>query len=131
MVQWLRLHASSAEGEGSIPTQGTKIPHDLGNSQKKKYAPQTRAVPDEACLSLPPIPYNAPTICNSAPEHPLHPSPHLHRATPGSDPHRPSLTPGRRAAPGGASSGSGPVTKCHVPTASPNPIRPKLLTTIW
>ena len=25
-VQWLRLHASSAEGAGSIPGQGTKIP---------------------------------------------------------------------------------------------------------
>ena len=26
VVQWLRLHASSAEGAGSIPGQGTKIP---------------------------------------------------------------------------------------------------------
>ena len=30
----------------------------------------------------------------------------------------PSLTPGRRATPGGASSGPGPVTKFYVPTAS-------------
>ena len=27
VVQWLRLHASSAGGLGSIPGQGTKIPH--------------------------------------------------------------------------------------------------------
>ena len=26
-VWWLRLHASSAEGAGSIPHQGTKTPH--------------------------------------------------------------------------------------------------------
>ena len=27
VVQWLRLHASNAEGAGLIPHQGTKIPH--------------------------------------------------------------------------------------------------------
>ena len=27
MVQWLRLCASNAKGMGSIPVQGTKIPH--------------------------------------------------------------------------------------------------------
>ena len=27
MVQWLRIHVSSAEGAGSIPGWGTKIPH--------------------------------------------------------------------------------------------------------
>ena len=27
MVQWLRFHASSAEGSGLIPGQGTKMPH--------------------------------------------------------------------------------------------------------
>ena len=27
VVQWLRLHASSAGGAGSIPGWGTKIPH--------------------------------------------------------------------------------------------------------
>ena len=27
MVQWLRLRATTAGGEGSIPGQGTKIPH--------------------------------------------------------------------------------------------------------
>ena len=26
VVQWLRLHALTAEGRGSIPGQGTKIP---------------------------------------------------------------------------------------------------------
>ena len=34
VVQWLRLHASIARGEGSIPGPGTKIPHTLGHSQK-------------------------------------------------------------------------------------------------
>ena len=29
-VQWLRLHASSARGTGSICGQGTKIPHATG-----------------------------------------------------------------------------------------------------
>ena len=33
-VQWLRLHASYAEGAGSILSQGTKIPY--GTRQKKK-----------------------------------------------------------------------------------------------
>ena len=36
VVQWLRLHASTAGGGGSIPGQGTKIPHALGTGQKKK-----------------------------------------------------------------------------------------------
>ena len=36
MVQWLRLHASTAGGMGSIPGQGTKIPHALRHGQKKK-----------------------------------------------------------------------------------------------
>ena len=35
-VQWLRLCASTAEGTGSIPGQGTKIPHATEHSQKKK-----------------------------------------------------------------------------------------------
>ena len=29
MVQWLRLCASTAGGTGSIPSQGTKIPHAM------------------------------------------------------------------------------------------------------
>ena len=35
-VQWLRLRASTAEGAGSIPSQGTNIPNAKGQSQKKK-----------------------------------------------------------------------------------------------
>ena len=35
-VQWLRLHASTAEGMGSIPGQGTKIPHATWCRHKKK-----------------------------------------------------------------------------------------------
>ena len=38
VVQWLRLHASNAGGMGSIPGQGTKIPHasQCGQIEKKK-----------------------------------------------------------------------------------------------
>ena len=36
MVQWLRLHASNAEGPGSNPGQGTKIPCDLQCGSRKK-----------------------------------------------------------------------------------------------
>ena len=32
-VQWLRLHASNAGGEGSTPGQGTKIPHATWRGQ--------------------------------------------------------------------------------------------------
>ena len=32
-----RLHASTAEGEGSVPGQGTKIPHAAWRSQKEKF----------------------------------------------------------------------------------------------
>ena len=35
VVQWLRLHASNAGGMGSIPGQGTKIPH--ASRPKKKF----------------------------------------------------------------------------------------------
>ena len=34
MVQWLRLHALTAEGLGSIPSWGTKIPYAVWKSQK-------------------------------------------------------------------------------------------------
>ena len=34
-VQWLRHHAFSAEGMGSIPSPGTKIPHALWQGQNK------------------------------------------------------------------------------------------------
>ena len=36
-VQWLRLRASTAGGAGLIPGQGTKIPHAVWHSQKKKF----------------------------------------------------------------------------------------------
>ena len=35
-VQWLGLHASTAEGMGSIPGQGTKIPHAVRYGLRKK-----------------------------------------------------------------------------------------------
>ena len=34
VVQWLRLHTSSAGDSGSIPGQGTKIPDATHHSQK-------------------------------------------------------------------------------------------------
>ena len=36
VVQWLRLHTPNTGGTGSIPDQGTKIPHAMQCSQKKK-----------------------------------------------------------------------------------------------
>ena len=36
VVQWLRLHASNARSTGSIPGQGTKIPHATRCGQKTK-----------------------------------------------------------------------------------------------
>ena len=45
-VQWLRLHASIAEGMGSIPGRGPKIPHatQCGKKTKKqkKTTPRTK-----------------------------------------------------------------------------------------
>ena len=35
MVQWLRPHASTAGGAGSILGQGTKIPHAVPQPEKK------------------------------------------------------------------------------------------------
>ena len=35
VVQWLRLHASTSGGMGSIPGLGTKIPHAAWCGQKK------------------------------------------------------------------------------------------------
>ena len=35
MVQWLRLHTPNAEGTGSIPDRGTKIPHAARRGQKR------------------------------------------------------------------------------------------------
>ena len=36
VVQWLRLHVSTAGGVDSIPSLGTKIPHATQHGQKKK-----------------------------------------------------------------------------------------------
>ena len=36
LFQWLRLHAPTAGGLGSIPGQGTKIPHAVWCGQKNK-----------------------------------------------------------------------------------------------
>ena len=36
VVQWLRLHAITAGGRGSIPGLETKIPHALQPKKKKK-----------------------------------------------------------------------------------------------
>ena len=37
MAQWLRLCVSAAGGEGSIPGQGTRIPHTALRSQNNSY----------------------------------------------------------------------------------------------
>jgi len=37
VVQWLRLHASNARDMGSIPGQGTKIPHAMHRSQEDNF----------------------------------------------------------------------------------------------
>ena len=37
MFQWLRLSTSNGRGMGSIPGQGTKIPHATWHSKKKKF----------------------------------------------------------------------------------------------
>ena len=41
VVQQLRLHASTAGGMGSIPGQGTEIPHTMGCGQNKRTNEQT------------------------------------------------------------------------------------------
>ena len=43
MVQWLRLHTFNARGTGSIPGQGTKIPHTSWHSQKIKHKKRTKS----------------------------------------------------------------------------------------
>ena len=37
VVQWLRLHAPNAGGLGSIPGQGTKIPHTATKPTRHNY----------------------------------------------------------------------------------------------
>ena len=51
-VQWLRLHASTAGGVGSIPGWETKIPHAARCRQKKKKVMET-LVGFDCCISLP------------------------------------------------------------------------------
>ena len=46
MVQWLGLCPSNAGGVGSIPGQGTKIPHVLWCSQKMKKKKKKNQSPD-------------------------------------------------------------------------------------
>ena len=38
LVQWLRLHVSTAGGTGSIPDGGTKISQEKNKKQKRKQA---------------------------------------------------------------------------------------------
>ena len=49
-VQWLTRHTSNAQGAGSIPGQGTKIPHAVQHSQrlKKKKKKETLFYPNLA-----------------------------------------------------------------------------------
>ena len=35
VVQWLRFHAPNTGGRGSIPGQGTRIPHAIAKKKKK------------------------------------------------------------------------------------------------
>ena len=42
MVQWVGLHISTAEGTGSIPSQGTKVPQTVWYSQKKRKTKQNK-----------------------------------------------------------------------------------------
>ena len=41
VAQWLRLHTSHAGGTGSIPGQGSKIPHAVWCKKKKKNTEQS------------------------------------------------------------------------------------------
>ena len=41
VVQWLGLRAFSAEGQGSIPGQGTKIPQAIWHSQTHTHTQRT------------------------------------------------------------------------------------------
>ena len=49
VVQWLGLGASNAEGTGSIPGQGTKIPHAIWNSQNTKNKTDKKLPYNEMC----------------------------------------------------------------------------------
>ena len=45
-VQWLRFRASTAGGTGSIPGQGTKIPHAKRHGQKNQKTKQKKQKPN-------------------------------------------------------------------------------------
>ena len=51
-VQWLRLHATTAGGTGSIPGQGTKIPHATWQGQKKKKFKKTQCCQEVSSSQL-------------------------------------------------------------------------------
>ena len=53
VVQWLRLHASKAGDVGSIPSRGSKIPHSMLWSQKKKKKHNVRSVLDTGIIPCP------------------------------------------------------------------------------
>ena len=60
LAYWLKLCAANAGGTGSIPGQGTKIPHALQCSQKiekkkerKKQMPWKKSLGSKQGLSLP------------------------------------------------------------------------------
>ena len=44
VVQWLGLHALTAEGLGSIPAQGTKIPQATWSGQNKNKIKQNKTL---------------------------------------------------------------------------------------
>ena len=50
VVQWLGLLAFTAEGTGSIPGQGTKIPQDAWHGQKKKKFLSVEVEVDLICV---------------------------------------------------------------------------------
>ena len=74
VVQWLRLHASNARGEHSIPVRRTKIPHAVQHSQenlkkKKNLKNKVSISPNQPLPSavLPRVP-GPPSTRSSKPE---------------------------------------------------------------
>ena len=54
MVQWLRLCVSSAEGLGSIPGRGTKIPRAVWHGQKIKKKKKSHSEDSKGIKIKPP-----------------------------------------------------------------------------
>ena len=52
VAQGLRLHAPNKEDTGSIPVQGTKIPHAMWNSHKKYVAFDYHCKSNKQLLSI-------------------------------------------------------------------------------